>query len=374
MNGLKNKQKKMNKNVSIIGIGKLGICFGLNLKKAGWEVIGIDNNQEYVNQLNLGTFKSDEEGVNDYLKNHPLDLYSTDIEKAIESDIIFIVVPTPSTADHKYDHSYIEKIKNQLISLGLQKSRKDLIINCTTFPGYCDQLQKELEELNYKVSYNPEFIAQGTIIRDQLYCDNVLIGEHDVEAGNKICEVYKTFVLSEPIYNRMSRTEAEIAKLSVNCFLTTKISFANMIGDIASKYDCSGKKILAAIGTDSRIGTKYLMPGFGYGGPCFPRDNRALARCAEDVGISAEISKATDRMNKLHLEYQIEDTIRKNNKQTDLIEIEYLTYKKESVSLEESQQLEYAKRLNELGYKLKINDKRQDVMDVVAKIFGIESE
>ena len=374
MNGLKNKQKKMNKNVSIIGIGKLGICFGLNLKKAGWEVIGIDNNQEYVNQLNLGTFKSDEEGVNDYLKNHPLDLYSTDIEKAIESDIIFIVVPTPSTADHKYDHSYIEKIKNQLISLGLQKSRKDLIINCTTFPGYCDQLQKELEELNYKVSYNPEFIAQGTIIRDQLYCDNVLIGEHDVEAGNKICEVYKTFVLSEPIYNRMSRTEAEIAKLSVNCFLTTKISFANMIGDIASKYDCSGKKILAAIGTDSRIGTKYLMPGFGYGGPCFPRDNRALARCAEDVGISAEISKATDRMNKLHLEYQIEDTIRKNNKQTDLIEIEYLTYKKESVSLEESQQLEYAKRLNELGYKLKINDKRKDVMDVVAKNFGIESE
>ena len=364
----------MNKKVSIIGIGKLGICFGLNLKKAGWEVIGIDNNQEYVKQLNLGTFKSDEEGVNDYLQNYPLDLYSTDIEKAIESDIIFIVVPTPSTPDHKYDHSYIEKIKNQLISLGLQKSRKDLIINCTTFPGYCDQLQKELEELNYKVSYNPEFIAQGTIIRDQLYCDNVLIGEHDVEAGNKICEVYKTFVLSEPIYNRMSRTEAEITKLSVNCFLTTKISFANMIGDIASRYDCSGKKILAAIGTDSRIGTKYLMPGFGYGGPCFPRDNRALAKCAEDVGISAEISKATDRMNKLHLEYQIDDTIRKYNKQTDFIEIEYLTYKKESVSLEESQQLEYAKRLNELGYKLKINDKRQAVMDAVAKNFGIISE
>ena len=307
--------------IGIIGIGKLGLCFGLNLKKAGHDVYGVDNNSEYVELLNKESFVSSEEYVNEYLQKYKFN-YSTDINDAIRCDVVFVVVQTPSTPDHKYDHSIIEKIKKEIISKGKADNRVDLVINCTTFPGYCEELQKDLKPYNYYVSYNPEFIAQGTIIRDQQYCDNVLIGQADESAGGLIKEIYASFVLSNPIYNIMTLTEAEITKLSVNCFLTTKISFANMIGDIAQGYDVNPDIILNAVGTDSRIGKKYLKPGFGFGGPCFPRDNRALAKCAEEVGINAIISRATDEMNKLHLENQINYVKKKFNKEEDIIELD----------------------------------------------------
>lgn len=351
--------------IGIIGIGKLGLCFGLNLSKVGHEVIGVDKNQNYIKSLNAREFSSSEEGVNDYLENHGF-TYSTNIDDALDCNVVFVVVQTPSTDDFKYDHSQIEDIKNEILKRKIKNERTDLIINSTTFPGYCDQLQNELKDHNIFVSYNPEFIAQGTIIKDQLYCDNVLVGQADEIAGNLIQQIYSSFVLSKPVYNHMTRTEAEITKLSVNCFLTTKISFANMVGDISIRYNANPEVVLEAVGTDSRIGGKYLKPGFGFGGPCFPRDNRALAKCGEEVGVDAIISRATDEMNKAHLENQIK-IIEQNYNKNEPIEIDYLTYKKESISFEESQQLEFAKRLSELGYKIKLNDEREEIKEI-AKI------
>ena len=357
----------MDKKVSIIGVGKLGLCFGLNLSKVGWEVTGMDVRKDYIQSLKDKTFTSSEDSVTEYVQKYPIN-YTTSLEECLKNDVIFVVVATPSTPDFKYDHSVIENIADELIKLGKQENRKDLIINCTTFPSYCDTLQSKLEDYNYMVSYNPEFIAQGTIIRDQVYCDNVLIGQADEYAGNRIREVYESFVLSNPIYNRMSRTEAEITKLSVNCFLTTKISYANMIGDIANRYGCDGETILEAIGTDSRIGGKYLKPGFGFGGPCFPRDNRALAKCGEEVGIDAVISIATDKMNELHLQYQVENFVKENPDKSKEVEIDYVTYKKESTSIEESQQLAFALELQKLGYKIKLNDNREEVLKQIENV------
>lgn len=356
----------MNKNLSIIGIGKLGLCFGLNLSKVGWKVVGMDVDEDYIKKLKTNTFNSPEDGVNEYLKNYKLD-YTSDIKQALENNIIFIVVPTPSTDDFKYDHKYIENVVEAIIKEGPSRDRKDLIINCTTFPKYCDDLQDRLKNYNYYVSYNPEFIAQGTIIRDQLYCDNVLIGEADNYAGELIVKIYKSFVKSNPIYNRMSRTEAEITKLSVNCFLTTKISFANMVGDIASRCDADPNVVLEAVGTDSRIGNKYIRPGFGFGGPCFPRDNRALAKLGDEVGVEALIAKATDKMNELHLHYQIEDFVKNNSTETE-VDIDYVTYKKESISIEESQQLKFAIELQKRGYKINIKDNREDVINQIKNV------
>lgn len=141
-----------------------------------------------------------------------------------------------------------------------------------------------------------------------------------------------------------------------------------MIGDIALRYGANPEIILKAIGTDSRIGSKYLNYGFGFGGPCFPRDNRALAKCAEEVGVDAVISKATDESNKKHLEYQI-DFFEKNNKDKNKsVEIDFVTYKKESVSVEESQQLKFALGLQEKGYKIKINDERPEVIESIKNL------
>jgi len=355
-------------NISILGVGKLGLCLALNLEKKGFNIIGVDVYQNYIDSLSNKTFTTSEPLVTEYLQSSNKIKFTTDLKTALKNDILFVVVSTPSTFEWKYNHDDIENIANQLISIGKQPVRKDLIINCTTFPGYCDTLQEKLKEYNYYVSYNPEFIAQGTIIRDQIMCDNVLIGEADKYAGDLIQSIYEKMVESKPIYNRMSRTESELTKLAVNCFLTTKISYANMVGDIANRLGCSPDVVLNAVGTDSRIGNKYLKPGFGFGGPCFPRDNRALAKCAEKLGIDAVISKATDEMNQKHLEYQIEDFIKQNPNKEKTIKIDFVTYKKDSVLLEESQQLKFAIKLKELGYKIKILDQRQEVLKQLKNI------
>ena len=362
----------MDKNISIIGVGKLGLCLGLNLEKKGFNITGVDVSEDYIQSLNTKTFNTTEPSVNEYLYKSKNITFTTELSKALQNDIIFVVVRTPSTYDWKYDHTDIENIADQLIQLGKQSTRKDLIINCTTFPGYCDTLQEKLKDYNYLVSYNPEFIAQGTIMRDQVYCDTVLIGEADKYAGELITKIYKEIVESTPVYTRMNRTEAELTKLSVNCFLTTKISYANMIGDIANRLGCNANKVLEAIGTDSRIGNKYLKPGFGFGGPCFPRDNRALAKCGEEVGVDAVISKATDEMNGKHLQYQIMDFIKDNPDIDKTIEIDFVTYKKDSILLEESQQLKFVLKLKELGYNIKILDQREEVLSQLKK-YGITS-
>ena len=358
----------MDKNISVIGVGKLGLCLSLNLETKGYNVIGVDISEEYINQLNNKIYKSSEPLVEEYLKESKNIKFTTDLKESLINDILFIVVQTPSTIDWEYDHSRIDDICEKLMNLGVQKNRKDIIINSTTFPKYCEKLHNKLIKYNYYVSYNPEFIAQGSIIYDQINCDNVLIGECDEIAGDKIQNIYENLCESKPIINRMNLTEAELTKISVNCFLTTKISYANMIGDIAERLDCDSNKILTAVGSDSRIGNKYLKSGFGFGGPCFPRDNRALSNCANKVGIDAIISKATDIMNEKHLEYQVENFINKNKDKTKVIEIEYVTYKKNSIIIEESQQLKFALKLKELGYKIKILDNRNEVMNQIKNI------
>lgn len=355
-------------NISIIGVGKLGLCLALNLERKGHNIIGVDVFEEYIQSLNNKTFITSEPNVNEYLAETKNIIFTTNLQQSLQNDVLFVVVKTPSTDEWKYDHTQVEEIANKLISFGKQPTRKDLIINCTTFPKYCDTLQEKLKEYNYYISYNPEFIAQGTIIKDQVMCDNVLIGEADEYAGNLIVDIYKSMVESNPIYNRMSRTEAELTKLAVNCFLTTKISYANMVGDIANRLGCNANTVLSAIGTDSRIGNKYLKPGFGFGGPCFPRDNRALAKCGEEVGIDAVISRSTDEMNEKHLQYQIEDFVKSNPDKSKTIEIDFVTYKKESILIEESQQLKFALKLKELGYNINILDQRQEVLDQLKDI------
>lgn len=356
------------KNISIIGVGKLGLCLALNLEKKGFNVIAQDINSDYIKSLTDKKFLTSEPFVNEFLDSSSNIEFTTEISEVLKNDIIFVVVRTPSTNEWKYDHSQIESVAQKLIEHGPQNRRKDLIINSTTFPGYCDTLQKKLEDYNYYVSYNPEFIAQGSIIKDQLNCDMVLVGESDKYAGDIISEIYQNMCESNPKISRMSRTEAELCKLSINCFLTTKISFANMVGDIAERLSCDKFKVLEAVGNDTRIGGKYLKPGFGFGGPCFPRDNRALSKCAEEVGIDAVISKSTDLMNEKHLNYQIENFVKENPNKENEIEMEYVTYKKESTLLEESQQLKFALKLRDLGYQVKILDQREEVINQLKNI------
>ena len=358
------------KKVSVIGIGKLGLCFALNLEQAGFEVMGVDIDPEYIQALNGKKLESFEPQVEDLLKASRNFHATTDLSKliAFDASVVFIAVATPTLEEGGYDHSILDQVVTDLIALGPVNNRKELVVVATTLPGYCDELAARVAPFGYTLSYNPEFIAQGTIIRDQQYPDQVLIGEADEEAGDKIEAVYRQLVKNEPRFCRMSRLSAEICKLATNCFLTTKISFANSIGDLAKKVGAEPDKILSAIGADSRIGGKYLGYGFGYGGPCFPRDNRALGKFAEDNGYELLISRATDEVNRRHLEFQTQDWLDSLLADEPIV-FDTVTYKPGSILLEESQQLALAVKLAKAGRKVIVKE-RPVVIEELKAAYG----
>jgi len=351
-------------NISVIGIGKLGLCFALTLEKAGYNVLGLDLNSDYVKSINEKKLKSTEPNVETYLRDAKNFRATINLEEIVShSDILFVVVATPSLSNGRYDHSQIDGLIAKLEKMGHSKSQKHFIVCCTTMPGYCDSIKERLNAINYTVSYNPEFIAQGTILRDQAYPDMILIGEANPEVGQIIENIYIKHTLNEPRICRMTPLEAEITKLSLNCFLTTKIAYANMIGDIVHKSGGRPDIVLSAIGADSRIGNKYLRYGYGYGGPCFPRDNRALAMYAEDINLPAKISKATDESNALHLLYQVE-TFKQQHHIHESILFDTVTYKPESTLLVESQQLKFAVAIAKEGYNVIIREHSSVITEI----------
>ena len=358
----------MNNKISIIGIGKLGICLALNLERNGFDVIGLDVNKSYIDSINDKRLKSDEPNVEKYLKSSNNFKATLSFEEAMENDIIFITVATPSLSSGKYNHSQIDNIVQKICTMGYQKNKKYLIINCTTMPTYCDKINQKISYLNYEVCYNPEFIAQGTILKDQENPDIVLIGSYSETASNIIDSIYKKICKNNPIIHKMSPTEAEITKIALNCFLTTKISYANMVGDIAYRVNCDPNKILSAIGSDSRVGNKYLKFGFGFGGPCFPRDNRAFGLFCEENGIYPHISYSTDLSNRSHLLNQLNYADKNLDKKTPII-FESITYKPESDILEESQQLKYAYELSEKGFNVTIIE-REKIINKLKEQYG----
>jgi UDPglucose 6-dehydrogenase len=356
-------------NISIIGIGKLGLCFALTLEKSGYNVLGVDISKEYTEKINNKSLQSSEQGVEKLLAESDNFKATTALKEALtHSNILFVFVATPSLENGRYDHSSVDRLVRDLQYIGVQSSKKQLIIGCTTMPEYCDSVQERLAEYNYEVSYNPEFIAQGTILRDQANPDMVLIGEASRESGDILEQIYHKHTTNKPAIHRMSRTEAEICKISLNCFLTTKIAYANMIGDIALSANANPDKILSAIGSDSRIGNKYIRYGFGYGGPCFPRDNRALAIYAKDKGRKALISVASDESNKVHLKNQVDDFCKKEELSKPVM-FDTVTYKPESTMLEESQQLFFAVELAKKGYDVIIRE-REQVIKQISKEHG----
>lgn len=235
-------------------------------------------------------------------------------------------------------------------------------------PGYCNELNKIVEEYNYVVSYNPEFIAQGSIISDQQNPDQVLIGEGSNEAGDIIESIYSRLCHKTPVFCRMQPLSAEITKLATNCFLTTKIAFANAIGDLARSAGAEPEKVLNAIGADSRIGNKYFRYGFGYGGPCFPRDNRALGEFSKKAGYQLLIGEATDAANEAHAGF-LSTQWMQENEAGKTIELDSVTYKPGTDILEESQQLKLALDLAKAGRKVHIHESAA-VIAQLKNLFG----
>lgn len=349
--------------IGIIGIGRLGLSFALLAEQCGYTVIGSDTNRAYLESLADGTFTASEPYIEEYIKTCTKLSTTIELEQVVNScDVMFCFVATPSLPDGSYDHSAIDGVVNELQELhvkGQNMTGKILVIGCTTMPGYTSSIQSRLESTGISVVYNPEFIAQGNIVDGLRYADMVLIGTEDMMIATTIMEIYRTLMPNSPNWNIMSPTAAEITKISINCFLTMKIAYRNMIGEIAINSGVGEEKntILTAIGSDSRIGTQYLLYyGFGYGGICLPRDMRALGLHTQRVGVRQELTTIIDELNTHHHDYLLSYYMKQNWNRDIPFLFTQLAYKSGVDILTESQQYRLCKDLLTHGYKVDITE------------------
>ena len=342
--------------IGLIGAGRLGICLALLMEGAGYDVLVSDIREDYVNDLNKRVISTTEPFVEERLSKAVNFEATTDNKRVIkECDIIFTLVATPSLGDGSYNVNAVYEVIRDIQTAG-DVSGKTFVVGCTTNPGDCARFQDLLASYGVSVVYNPEFIAQGSIIRDLENADMVLIGGHGKHIED-LMGIYYGIQVTKPSISLMSTTSAEIVKIAINCYMTTKISFANMIGEVLvlSGLEDEIDSVLTSIASDSRIGSKYLKYGFGFGGPCLPRDNRAFGKYAEKLGLKYNLGTTTDDFNNEHAKFLKNYFLNKNTENLPF-HFEYISYKRGTDILTESQQYKLCTDLLDAGSEVYVSD------------------
>lgn len=355
------------KSVSVFGLGKLGACIAATLAQRGFPTIGIDIDPEKVRLVNKGRPPVEEPRLAETIQEGQSRLSATlEVAAAANTDASFFIPPSPSLPDGSFSSEYLLKAMHPLaVALKAASKRGHLFVcSSTTTPGACDRILIPMIEketgwkcgVDFGFCYNPEFIALGNVVNGLLEPDMVLIGESDVESGAALERLYNAYNRNRPLICRMSTISAELTKISVNSYITMKISFTNQLRMIAERLPSANiHHILGAIGSDSRIGNKYLRAGLSYGGPCFPRDNRLLAYTAQQVGARAPLAEASDKINEVTKQDLLEQVKRQVTKD-QVVAIVGLAYKPDTYIVEESAGLYLAQHLKRQGYKVVVHD------------------
>jgi len=364
--------------VSVVGLGKLGLCTATCFAYKKHDVIGFDLNKTVLTSLKNRKNPIEETGLTELLDKSWGNLsISDDIDHTIKnSDLTTIIVPTPSGEDGRFINDYIISVLTSIAPALKEKETFHVVdIVSTVMPGTCkDTFIPFLEQLTGKkcgvdfgVVYNPEFIALGSVIKVFQNPDMVLIGYSDQKSLEMTKKLYEQTVLNDPYYAEMDLTSAEITKLSLNCYVTMKISYANELSSIVENIPGTDiDKITRAIGSDSRIGNKYLKAGLGFGGPCFPRDNLAFQKFAEGFGVEAKIGKQVVAVNR-NVINRVLSLIKRDLKDKSHIAILGLSYKSETHIIEESQSISVIDALLSDGYLVTVHDPQ--AIDTVKAVF-----
>lgn len=322
----------------------------------GHTVIGVDVNPAYVTAIQEGAAPVDEPGLAELIRASRKRLSATmDLDEAVlASDATFIIVPTPSGSDGTFSVRHVLAAARKI---GAALRTKDgwhlVVLSSTVMPGSMERSVLPALEAHagkkcgeeFGLCYNPEFIALGSVIHDMLNPDMILIGESDRRSGDFLAQLYSGVCESKPRIQRMNFVNAELTKLSVNTFVTTKISYANMLAQVCETLPGADVDVVtAALGCDSRIGPKYLRGALGYGGPCFPRDSVAFSALAKANGAPALLAEATDAMNRRQVP-RLAEIILSHLPEGGTAGILGLSYKPDTPVVEESQGLGLARAL-----------------------------
>ena len=291
----------MSETLSVIGLGKLGASMVACFASRGFDVSGYDIDKKKVENLRQGVAPVSETNLQGYISENIEHITAHDEISTLvnSSSITFIVVPTPSLDDGSFSLQYLKDVCHSLAKSLEQKDEYHLLVICSTvLPGDCRASLISLLEgysgkkcgPDFGFCYNPEFIALGSVIQDFLNPDFCLIGEFDERSGHMLEQVFTKSCVNHAPSKRMSIEEAEITKISINSFVTMKISFANILTSLCENTkNCDVDVVCDAIGQDNRIGKKYLKGGLGFGGPCFPRDNVALEYYGRKIGSDTKL-------------------------------------------------------------------------------------
>lgn len=354
--------------VSVIGLGKLGLCTAVCCARAGFETWGMDIKPDYVALIKQGEVPFFEADLEESLERHKGNIHLTsDINEAVSNtDISMIIVPTPSGSDGAFSNEFVsEAIKSMGPALKAKKNFHVVDVVSTVMPGSCDdELKPLLETVSGKkvgeeigLAYNPEFIAIGSVLKNFLNPDLLLIGESDTRTGDMLEEMYSSVCDNDPHIGRTSLINAEIAKLSINCYCTMKISFANNLADLCGKVNgADARQITSIIGKDSRIGEKYILPGLGFGGPCFPRDNEAFINFINRVDGFSGLQQAVIDINNSQPDLAVEKILSAAPEQ-GTIALLGQAYKPHTYLTERSQAIDIGRRLAEkCSHKIRVFD------------------
>lgn len=354
-------------NICVVGLGKLGAPLAAVLAAKGHHVTGIDANPAMVAAINEGGAPVAEPGLQDMIDAGRARLRATlSWEEAVQdADASFVIVPTPSEEGGGFTNKYVLDAVTR-IGTALRDANKYHVVNITStvMPGSTGgAIRAALEAASgltvgetVGLCYNPEFIALGSVIRDMLRPDMILLGESDTRAGDVIEAIYRTTTENAPPVQRMALVNAETAKIALNSFVTMKISFANFIAELCENMPGGDAgAVLAALGKDSRIGGKYLKGALGYGGPCFPRDNAAIGHLARQLGVTPDLALATETVNRRQAS-RLAALVRRQLPPGGAVAILGMAYKPDTPVVEESQGVMLAQELAQGGVRVAIHD------------------
>jgi UDPglucose 6-dehydrogenase len=297
--------------ISFIGLGKLGLPLATNLAKAGFLVEGIDLNTTTINSLQKGKAPWVEPNLQSNIDLAEDNIvYTTKYDNVYKSDVSIILVNTPSNKkDGSFSNIYVEQSLISLCNNFVKNGKKShhFILSSTVMPRSIKDVFIPLIEsitgwtLNkeFGFSYVPDFVAIGKIIKDFENPDFLLIGSSNSHYADEAERIYLRIIKNIPQVRKLNLAEAELSKVALNAYITTKISFANYLGMLAEKVDSTINvdNVTNTIGLDARIGTKYFKAGGPYGGTCFPRDTWAFEKISEKVGLSSAHMLANEKIN-----------------------------------------------------------------------------
>ena len=342
--------------ITVIGTGYVGLVTGTCFAETGNKVTCVDIDKAKVDKLSSGQITIYEPGLEKiFLRNTKEGrlVFTTNLEEVLEaSEIIFLALPTPPGADGSADLKYVLGVADQMGKL--MKGYK-VVVNKSTVPvGTADKVREAIAK-NYKGEFdvvsNPEFLREGVAVDDFMKPDRVVIGTKSEQAKKVMTELYAPFVRQGNPLIFMDERSSELTKYAANSFLATKISFMNEIAQLCERMGADVDMVRRGIGSDDRIGKRFLFPGIGYGGSCFPKDVQALVKSSNEVNYDFEILKAVEKVNalqKLHLVNKI-NTYFKNDLQGKKIALWGLAFKPNTDDIRDAPAIDMINALTAAG-------------------------